>query len=84
LLTAKLGLATTQAPSPEVLSMYRTVATHYIGLGSLHPMKTHKAFYKQMFRVLQNVKKEVDEDLPRALHLDMMQVEAIYKDNLLL
>ena len=64
--------------------MYRTVAARYIGPGSLHPMKTSVTFYKQLFGVLQNVKEEVEDDLPQALHLDKAQVAAINKDNLLL
>jgi len=79
LLATRLGLATIQAPTTEVLAMYRTVAARYIGLGSLHPVKTPREFFVKMIKELQNIDKAASDPMraPKALHLDPSQVAAI-------
>ena len=56
----KLGFkSTNNPPSSETLALFKTVATRYIRLGSLHPTKTPGRFFTRLLERLQSVEDAV-------------------------
>jgi hypothetical protein len=84
-LAVKLGIANPLPPSQGMLDLLKKIASRYTGIGSLHPMKQYKTFFKHLIGKLQQVDRAMKNPATtdQALHLDLVQAGMAHKKDVM-